>query len=352
MRQSGFCRCGGAGTEKSMIKRLLLLVFCVIFASCAVINRVVEPPKPEPLSVDVSTVKNGNIMVMNIKVSKPDWEYMAGLSKDGRKAVVILRNNTFKLNSQELTRPISKMDVTEAENVLKLEIYLGNRNKMTEKAEGDSLQLTFRALEPDMEEVAMELFGKWTDPLLSASRLLGIDNGSDVSVIKMNSTPAYGAGTAGNKNYLDIYGVRIPEGNLKHDSLSAVNSVKGKTRLIFKNGAKFCPDKFNMVIGRQCGGYNSLLSLKKEINGTNESFEFILTGRPQVMEKRQKGMTAFGMKNVKVFGEGVRRYEDEQVYKVETRKKDGIIWLVFLHEPELRSKTYFSGDNFFVVFYR
>lgn len=335
-----------------MTKRLITLFLCILSASCALIEQRAEIQQKPPVQVDIASAKNGSIMIMTVKSSNPDFEYMADLSRSGRKAVVIMKNQNFVMGNKDLSRPVSGFEVTEAENSIKFEIYLANRNSMTQENLPEGFRLFFRALEPDMEEVAMELFGRWTDPQLSASRLIGVDNGSDVSVIKMNSTPAYGAGTSGNKNYLDIFGVRIPEGNLKHDSLKAVNSVKGKTRLIFKNGAKFCPEGFNMIIGRQCGGYNSLLSLEKEITGDNESFQFILTGRPQVMEKRQKGMTAFGMKNVRVFGEGVRRYDEDKVYKVETRKKDGIVWLVFLHEPELRSRTYFNGDNFFVVFYR
>ena len=336
-----------------MTKYLFLVLVPLFLFSCAIPQEVLSEfnKKPAPAQVDVSADRDGMITRIDIAVGSQDFDYTAEMSKNGRKAVVIIKNGLFKMGSQALCRPISKMNVTESEQAIKFEIYLAGKSELSAERMNNWVRLTFRAMEPDMEMVAMETYGSWIRPLLGAYEYKGVDNGGGRSVIRLNSYPAYATGRAGGRYYLDVYGVRIPAGNVKYSGLTGSTMPEGKSRLLFSSAPDFCVKDFNITLGKRCAGYSSLFDFRKEVKNGSESFSCTLTGQPQVMERSMKGLTAFGMRNVRLFGSGMDRYDDEKVYKVETREKDGITWLVFLHEPEMRYKTYFSGDRFFVVFY-
>lgn len=64
------------------------------------------------------------------------------------------------------------------------------------------------------------------------------------------------------------------------------------------------------------------------------------------------GLVAFGFKDAKLFSGLFKRYSDGDVYKVEARQKDDMLWLIFLYHNHLKYRKYYSGDKFFVVFYR
>ncbi len=340
-----------------MIKKALLIISALILISCGA-KKIIEPadvtPEPvkkEEVRVDVSSVRDDKVLSFDIAIGSNDFEYTAELSVSGRKAVVILKNNKYKMGNLDICRPVSKFDITDSENGMKFEIYLANKNTMKQERIGNWIRLTFRALEPDMEMAAMAQFGPWIRPLLAASEYRGVNNREKSSELIFDSYPAYAYGKVGKKYYLDIFGVKIPAGNLKYRNVSAVTTPEGKTRIVLKSPTDFCVDNFNITLGKKCGGYSSLFGFKKEIKKGSESFSFNLTGHPPVFEKKMKGLSAFGIKNVKLFGEGMQRYEDDRVYKVETRFTEDMVWLVFLHEPEMTYDYYYKGDKFFIVFH-
>lgn len=79
---------------------------------------------------------------------------------------------------------------------------------------------------------------------------------------------------------------------------------------------------------------------------------FSLPGRPDMGIRELNGLVAFGFKDTKLFSGLFKRYNDGDVYKVEAREKDGMLWLIFLYKNDLKFRKYYSGDKFFVVFYR
>lgn len=133
----------------------------------------------------------------------------------------------------------------------------------------------------------------------------------------------------------------------------ATNQLDGKTRLIFKNKVQVCPDENDLILGKACkGGYVGLSGFTREKNEMTESFLFMLPGRPEMKVMQMKGLTAFGFKDTRLFSRVFKRYMDGDVYKVEAREKDGMLWLIFLYEGDLKYRKYYSGDKFFVVFFR
>ena len=229
---------------------------------------------------------------------------------------------------------------------------MASRQKLDTFKSDLGLRIRLTSLEPDMEIYSMENFGGWAEPVYPAHELVTSDEGSGTTVLTFDRPPLYATGEAGGRYYLDVFNVRIGQGIVRYKGLAAVNAGDEKTRLIFRNRTDFCPDDKTITIGKACKGYSGLSGFTRDINAKTESFQFTLPGMPAAETAEREGLTAFGFKDTELFSKVFQRYTDGGVYKVEARRKDGMLWLIFLYDGEMKWRKYYSGDKFFVVFYR
>jgi len=291
---------------------------------------------------------------LNIEVAIPekDWGYTSVLSDDGHAYTLVVKDIKRKLGNIDIIRPIKSVDRTEYPSGFKLVFHLVNRHKLETFRNELGLHIRLTALEPDMEMLSMKVFGPWADPQLPAKTFKGAETVDGVTIINFDNPAIYAAGEAGGRQYIDIFGVSILSGIIKHNGLLATNQLEGKTRLIFKNKVQICPDDKNLILGKACRGYTGLSGFTREKNDKTESFLFMLPGRPEMKVMQQDGLVAFGFSDTRLFSKVFQKYNDSYVYKVEAREKDGMLWLIFLYNGDVQYRKYYSGDKFFVVFYR
>lgn len=51
--------------------------------------------------------------------------------------------------------------------------------------------------------------------------------------------------------------------------------MEGKTRLIFDNAVRVCPDGRRLILGKKCNGYSGLAGFERDKNEKTESFLLI-----------------------------------------------------------------------------
>ncbi|PLX65948.1 MAG: hypothetical protein C0603_13310 [Denitrovibrio sp.] len=337
---------------KNMIRLLWVLVVIAGIYACAQIE---VPVKVEPIKdayVSTSIYRGDGNLNIDILIPEASWDYTSVLSDDGHYYTIVVKDIKRKLGDVNMIRPILSVKRTDYPSGFKLVFNLANRQKLETFKNELGLHIVLTALEPDMEMLAMKTFGAWSDPVHPARKFKGIDHQKMQSIISFDAPPLYATGEAGGRHYLDIFGVDILSGIIKHKGILATNKLDGKTRLIFKNKVQVCPDEFDLILGKSCTGYVGLSGFTREKNAKTESFLFMLPGRPEMKVMQIEGMTAFGFKDTRLFSQVFQQYIDGNVYKVEAREKDGMLWLIFLYNGDLKYRKYYSGDKFFVVFYR
>lgn len=337
-----------------MIKYIALIAAFFCFCSCAPryeFTRLDGTIPREIYTVDITSEKNGNVTTVYVTSDFIAYYYFS-MDNNTKKFTIDVTGSKFKLGHTNLVRPISGVKTSVIENGLRLVLTMGTTETFKYESIPWGLKFTMTSQEPDMEAVSMDRYGGWTDSNLGASNLTGIDTQGQISTLNFDGMPRYAQGNDGGRYYLDIYGVYIPQGNIRLSNVTATSSQEDKTRIFFKQRPDICPTGNTMLIGQQCTGYGSIFGFKKEKKNGNESFSFTFVGNPQVTERTDDNITAFGFKNMKLFGNGLNRYNDDNVYKMETRSSEGLTWLVFLHQPGMKYKKYINGDKFFVVFYK
>ncbi len=339
------------------MKHIIRLLWVVIIAaglySCTQMAAQVktEPTKEAPISTNI--FRGDGTLNIEIAIPQKEWDYTSVLSDDGLNYTIVvqgIQRSLGLLTSYARSCPWTGRfirAVLSSSSSLPIDInWRPLKNEL-------GLQIRLTALEPDMEMLSMKTFGGWTDPEHPAKSFQGADHQDKTTVISFDAPVVYTVGEAGGRHYLDIFGVNILPGIIKHKGLLATNQLDGKTRLIFKkNKVQVCPDENDLILGKACKGYVGLSGFTREKNEMTESFLFMLPGRPEMKVMQMKGLTAFGFKDTRLFSRVFKRYMDGDVYKVEAREKDGMLWLIFLYEGDLKYRKYYSGDKFFVVFFR
>ncbi|WP_415239002.1 hypothetical protein [Seleniivibrio woodruffii] len=334
------------------------LALALLLGSCAL-------PKADPLAgvseiftvIDMRMipVRNGDVLTLDFLINTDHAKFSAEIDEAGK--TVTLKSTTFgyyKLN-YDLQRPLTAVSLFNSEQgELTIKMKLALKCSMAKVDTEKGFRIILQLQEEDRELTAMQVFGGWQKGFAAATRLTGVKNTPLLTVLTMDNIPVFSSGSNGNANYLDIYGVRIPAGNVKQKNVSSVEILDGKSRITFKNGGQFCIQDNILTLGTSCGGrYLSLFGFSKNKQSGTERFRIMLTGRPEITVKTQNGITAFGIKNVKLFGEGMLRFDDDAVTKVEVRLSGGLTWIVFLHDPAYKFRRFFSSDDVLnVVFFK
>jgi hypothetical protein len=305
-------------------------------------------------NVTINSSRSGDNLTVEFAVDSDRIKFTADMDESGKSVVVHTPNIGLYSMTYELTRPLMSVDAYKNENsdyTIKLKLAL--KCRMTRVDTENGFKLVFAIQETDTEMVAMQAFGTWIRPYVAAGRLTGVRNAPSHTVLNFDGTPVYSIGTEGGVNYADVYNVRIPAGNVKYSGVVDTNILNGKSRLIFKGTPEICVQGTKMTVGRSCAGYVSLFGVSKEKKSNNEKFMFRITGRPEISVKTLKGVTGLGMKNVRLFGTGLVRFDGDAVFKTEVRQSGGLTWIVFVHDPAYKfRKFYSSGDVLNVVFYK
>lgn len=304
--------------------------------------------------IDIRAARVGDTLTVDFIHDSTTKKFTSNIDESGKNIVIMTENIGVYMLNYELASPlVSVRYVLTEDNYYTVEMRLALKCGMTRIETDNGFRLVFRLLEPDYEMSAMQTFGGWVRPYTAATRLAGVKNGKSSTVLTFDGVPVYSKGNNGKANYVDIYDVRIPAGNVKYDGVISTAILDGKSRMIFKNGADICIEDRTMTVGRSCPGYMSLFGLRKEKKNGNEKFMFRLTGRPEMTVKTVKGVTGLGMKNVRLFGTGIVRFDGDAVFKTEVRESGGMTWIVFVHDPAYKFRRFFSsGDVLNVVFYK
>ncbi|ADD67085.1 hypothetical protein Dacet_0285 [Denitrovibrio acetiphilus DSM 12809] len=341
------------------MNKILLLVFlltCVYACTGFQLKpEPLEPPPPPPVSENPVTsyvYRIGGDLNIEFAIADDSWDYTAVMSNDGVTFTLVIKDVEREMGDLEVIRPLKSVDKTEYPSGFRLVFHLASRHSAYTLKNDLGLKVVLTALDPDMEILSMNTFGSWADPLRPAEAFQGTFADGGKTTVKFDGPPLYSAGEAGGRNYIDVFGVNIIPGTIKHPALVASNNMDGKTRLIFNKKVDVCPDNYSLIIGEKCKGYSGLSGFRREKNEKTESFEFRLPGRPDMTVREMNGIVAFGFKDAKLFSKVLQRFAVSYVYKVEAREKDGMLWLIFLYNGDLKYRKYYSGDRFFVVFYR
>ncbi|MCD8553686.1 hypothetical protein [Seleniivibrio sp.] len=306
--------------------------------------------------IDVRSARKGDTLTVDFNVSGQMKNFTSTIDESGKNVVVRTEDISVYIIKNELASPLAEVQPwLDADSNYMVKMRLNLKCSMTRVDTDKGFRLIFKLLEPDREYDAMQAFGTWQQSYAAATRLAGIKNKASSTEMTFDGTPVYSTGNNGNADYMDIYGVRIPAGNIKYDGVVSSDVAGGKTRLIFKGNASFCIDGTHMTLGKNCGGgYISLFGVtKRKDNKGNEKFMFRLTGRPEITVKTITGVTGLGMKNVRLFGTGLVRYDGDAVFKTEVRRSGGLTWIVFVHDPAYKFRRFYSsGDVLNVVFYK
>lgn len=307
---------------------------------------------PEETPASFSFIREDDVLNIQLLIPDSGWDYTSVLSDDGMKYTLVVRGTARKPGHIDIIRPVLSYETSEYPSGFRVIFSLASRHRLHTSANELGLHIKLTAIEPDLEILSMDTFGAWYDPDTPAGIFAGAEEKDGKTEIYFDNPPLYASGEAGGRWYVDIFGVRILGGQVKHKDLKAVNSTPEKTRLIFGRKQQICPQGKTLVIGRSCAGYSGIFDFVREKNDSTESFQFSVAGKPEYKEMVKPGMLAFGFQDTGLFGPVFARYPDGGVYKVETRGRDNMVWLVFLHEKGLNYRKYYSGDKFFVVFYR
>ncbi|PLX70306.1 MAG: hypothetical protein C0602_05705 [Denitrovibrio sp.] len=332
-----------------------IVIFIIISAafSCVQMQPIQEPEavmKQTPVSVYI--YRMGGDLKIEMAIAEKEWDYTSVLSDDGLQYTLVVKNLSSGLGKVDYVRPVIGLDRTDYPSGFKLVFTLASRHKLYASRNDLGLQIVLTALEPDMEILSMNSFGPWASPEIPAATFQGSVTDKDITTVEFDSAPVYAKGESGGRYYLDVFNVSILPGIVKHKGLLATNRMEGKTRFIFGHDVEICPQERTLVLGRECRGYTGLSGFVRDKNEKTESFLFSLPGRPEMSVMEMDGLVAFGFEDTRLFSGLFKRYNDGDVYKVEARRKDGKLWLIFLYKNELKYRKYYSGDKFFVVFYR
>lgn len=340
--------------KKFLLLSLLLFTIC----ACATDGSVEKEKKSGVLNpvtdIVIKADRKGNVLTVDVSMNSKSKVFSAEMDDTGKNVTLRTGNIGLYRLEYETARPLVSVEPVLAENndyMIKMKLAL--RCEMSKTDTENGFRLIFRQLEPDTELMAMQAFGSWIRPYTAATRLSGVKNEKSYTVLSFDGIPVYSKGNNGQSNFVDIYDVRIPAGNIKYDGVVSTALLDGKSRIVFKGDANICIKDRKMTLGRSCAGYMSLFGLSKEKKNGNEKFMFRLTGRPEITVKTLKGVTGLGMKNVRLFSAGLVRFEGDAVFKTEVRESGGLTWIVFVHDPAYKFRRFYSsGDVLNVVFYK
>ena len=343
-----------------IIRFLTFLVAAIVLYSCtetammAEIQPTADAPKDAPVSADI--YRRGADLNIDFVIPKGGWDFTSVLSNDGQEYTLVIKNLDRPIGEFQkinVIRPIERIDTRQYPSGFKLVFHLSTPQQLLSATRTETgLQVRLASVKPDVELLSIKVFGGWADPQTPARTFQGVMKHGDKTEIMFDNPVVYSTGTAGGRYYLDIFNVDILPGTVKYKSLLASNNLEGKNRLIFSEPVTACPEGNSLTIGMKCVGYSSMWGFKREKNDRTESFQVSLPGRPEMTVRESDGLVAFGFDDTMLFSEVLQRFSDGDVYKVEVREKDGKLWLVFLYEGDLKYRKYYSGDKFFVVFYR
>ncbi|WP_303850630.1 hypothetical protein [Seleniivibrio woodruffii] len=304
--------------------------------------------------IDIRAARAGDTLTVDFNHDSKTKKFISEIDETGKNIVIRTENIGVYIIKSEVAHPLVNVQPWLAANgdyMVKMRLAL--KCSMTRVETGSGFRLIFKILEPDYEMSAMQKFGSWVSAYTAATRLAGVKNGKTSTVLTFDGVPVYSKGNNGRADYVDIYGVRIPAGNVKYDGVVSTAILDGKSRLIFRDGADICIEDRKMTVGRSCAGYTSLFGMTKEKKNGNEKFMFRLTGRPDITVKTFKGVTGLGIKNMRLFGTGIVRFDGDAVFKTEVRESGGLMWIIFIHDPAYKFRRFFSsGDMLNVVFYK
>jgi hypothetical protein len=338
-----------------IIRIITVLLAMVILYACTETAIMAEMQAPQDAPVSTDIYRTGGDLNMDFVIPKGGWDYTAVLSNDGLTFTLVVKNldrpidEFMKIN---IIRPILKIEKTQYPSGFKLVFHLSTTHLLSTSRSETGLHVRLTSTRPDTELLSMKTFGGWADPQTPAQTFQGVMQRGGETEVMFDNPVIYSQGTAGGRYYLDIFNVNLLPGTVKYKTLLASNNLNGKTRLIFSEPVSVCPEGNSLTIGKQCAGYSSMWGFRRDKNDKTESFQVSLPGRPEMTVRESDGLAAFGFDDTKLFSKVLQRFNDGDVYKVEVREKDGKLWLVFLYNGDLKYRKYYSGDKFFVVFYR
>ncbi len=339
-----------------MSKFLLLVVAVLTLCGCTIgAGSAKVMSKMDMIThINIRAARTVDTLTVDFIHDSTTKKFTSKIDESGKNIVIMTENIGAYMMDYELASPLVSVRYALTENnYYTVEMQLALKCSMTRIDTDKGFRLVFKLLEPDYEMSAMQTFGSWVRPYTAATRLAGVKNGKSSTVLTFDGVPVYSKGNNGKANYVDVYNVRIPAGNVKYDGVISTAILDGKSRIIFRNGADICIEDRTMTVGRSCPGYMSLFGLRKEKKNGNEKFMLRLTGRPEITVKTVKGVTGLGVKNVRLFGQGIVRFDGDAVFKTEVRESGGMTWIVFVHDPAYKFRRFFSsGDVLNLVFYK
>lgn len=336
--------------------RLILMAVILTFLSaCTETAMLADKSAPAIAPVSMDIYRTNSDLNLDFIIPQKGWEYTSVLSNDGTVYTIVFKNISREIGDItpiNIIRPILKVEKTQYPSGFKMVFHLSGAHKLSSSRSEVGLHVMLTSQEPDTNLFVMRTFGGWADPQTPAATFQGVMQKDGTTEVRFDNPVIYSMGKAGGRFYLDIFNLDLLPGTVKFKTLLASNNMEGKTRLIFSSPVNVCPGENSLTIGMQCTGYSSLWGFKRDKNDMTESFQFSLPGRPEMTVREGKGLVAFGFDDTKLFSAVLQRFSDGDVYKVEAREKDGKLWLVFLYNGDLKYRKYYSGDKFFVVFYR
>lgn len=214
----------------TVVALLVLLLF-----SCAEVEPVKEPEavmKGAPVSSYI--YRSGGDLIIDMAIPEQGWEYTSLLSDDGITYTLVVKNIKRELGNVEYVRPVIDFEKTKYPSGFKLVFTLASKHQLKTSRTELGLQIVLTALEPDMEMLSMKTFGGWASPMIPAATFQGALSENAVTEIEFDNEPVYATGEAGGRYYLDIFGVNILPGIVKHEGLLATNRLEGKPDLYLK----------------------------------------------------------------------------------------------------------------------
>ena len=336
----------------NILRFLTIFITLIGFWGCAEVKQVFEKPAPAKTPVSMHAHRSGDVLHLEFAIADSGWDYTSVLSNDGMTYTLVIKDTDRAIGKINYIRPILDVQQKQYPSGFKLVFKLVNKHILSTSKNSSGLSVALTAIEPDVEMLTMRTFGSWADPERPAKQFSGVEYKDGMSQLSFDGTVLYATGEAGGRFFVDIFGMYISQGSVKHKGLAAVNNIDRKTRFIFKNKIDICAEEWMITFGKSCDSYSGLSGFKRLKNEKTESFEFSLPGRPEMKIMEKEHIVAFGFKDTKLFSKVFQRYSDGGVYKVEAREKDGMLWLIFLYNGDLKFRKYYSGDKFFVVFYR
>lgn len=336
-----------------MIKKIIVFVSMLVLTSCIFPDAKItfNQPITNPYPVNFEAKRNADVTTLDMTSDFPAY-YEFAYDNSAKTFTVQVTGNKYKMGRYLAASPLYEPKAQRTDDGLKVVFRLGTDVSMTYNQIPGGVRVTLTSLAPDADISSMKNFGGWAEPSLMARHLIAVSDKGRKYTLSLDGAPAYMTGTDGGRPYLDIFGVEIPKGTIDSSYVKDTTRMDDRSRIFFKQPTDICPTDTNITFGEKCPGYVSLFGFRHGVADNQETFSFAVTGKPDITYSNSEKMSALGMKNIKFFDTGVRTFPGSLVYKMEFRKKNGMIWMVFLREAGVKFKQSYDDGRLVVVFYK